>query len=99
MGLALTPYSAIRDGAYKLIFDWYGRLYLFDIESDPYEENNLADAYPIKTRVMTQKLLDWLSENIDKRYWPRLNADYKPEEEVREERFVDILSKYEVVND
>lgn len=28
---ALTPHSAIRDGDYKLIFDWYGRLHLYNI--------------------------------------------------------------------
>ena len=31
--LPLTPHSAIRDGDYKLIFDWYGRLHLYNIQN------------------------------------------------------------------
>jgi len=45
-GLPLTPHSAIREKDYKLIFDWYGRLHLFNMEQDPYEKNNLAKQMP-----------------------------------------------------
>ena len=39
--LMLTPNSAIREGDYKLIFDWYGRLKLYNIKKDISETNNL----------------------------------------------------------
>lgn len=76
-GHALTPHSAIRDGDYKLIFDWYGRLHLFDIEKDPYEVNNLSAKYPVKTKTLMDKLLAWLEENVENRYIPKLNRRYR----------------------
>ncbi|MEQ8239395.1 MAG: sulfatase [Cyclobacteriaceae bacterium] len=95
-GLPLTPHSAIREGDFKLIFDWYGRQYLFDIANDPYEENNLALTDQQRTDDLTRKLFTWLTENVDKRYWPRLNPDYQPQNEAREEEFVDLLETFNI---
>lgn len=91
---ALTPHSAIRDGDYKLIYDWYGRLYLYDVEKDPFEKHNLAEENPALKNVMFGKLMDWLKLNIDKRYWPSLNKNYNPKNEARKVPFVDMFSKY-----
>ena len=88
----LTPHSAIRDGDYKLIFDWYGRLYLYDIEHDPFEKNNLITENSELGNAMFDKLMDWLKLNIDKRYWPTLNENYNPKNEVRDTPFVDMFS-------
>ncbi len=93
-GYALTPHSAIRENDLKLIFDWYGRLYLFDLAKDPFEENNLADSYPVKTEVMMRKLVSWIGDNIEERYLPRVNPDYDPDKEVRDERFVNLFDVY-----
>ncbi|WP_139959698.1 sulfatase [Flavicella sediminum] len=92
--MALTPHSAIRDGDYKLIFDWYGRLYLYNIEKDPFEKNNLVTKRPELKEALFAKLMLWLTENIDKRYWPAINKDYKPQNEAREVPFVDLFSRY-----
>ncbi|WP_282147934.1 sulfatase [Algibacter lectus] len=91
---ALTPHSAIRDGDYKLIFDWYGRLYLYNLEKDPFEKHNLAEERPELKKEMFNKLMDWLKLNIDKRYWPSVNKNYNPKKEVREQPFVDLFSSY-----
>lgn len=91
-GHALTPHSAIRDGDYKLIFDWYGRLHLFDIEKDPYEVNNLSAKYPVKTKTLMDKLLAWLEENVENRYIPKLNPNYDPDKESRKEPFVNLYN-------
>ncbi|RED50119.1 sulfatase [Seonamhaeicola aphaedonensis] len=89
---ALTPHSAIRDGDYKLIFDWYGRLYLYNIEKDPYEKNNLITENPELKDTMFNKLMSWLKLNVDIRYWPTVNENYNPKKEVRDTPFVDMFS-------
>ena len=33
-GQPLTPHSAMRQGDYKLIFDWSGRLLLYNLKND-----------------------------------------------------------------
>tara|TARA_R110002049_G_scaffold247417_1_gene421638 strand:- start:11085 stop:12770 length:1686 start_codon:yes stop_codon:yes gene_type:complete len=89
-GYPLTPNSAIRDGDYKLIFDWYGRLYLYDIEKDPYEKNNLVLELPELADNLFNKLTNWLETNVEKRYWSTLNKNYNPKKEVRKTTFVDL---------
>lgn len=91
-GLPLTPHSAIRDGNYKLIFDWYGRLHLYDIEKDPYEKNDLENKMPVIRDLLFEKLTDWLSSNINKRYLPSKNPDYNPKKESRNKPFKDLFS-------
>lgn len=91
---ALTPHSAIRDGDYKLIYDWYGRLHLYNIEKDPFEKHNLIDNNPELKEALFAKLMDWLQLNIDKRYWPTVNKNYNPKKEVRDVPFVDMFSLY-----
>jgi arylsulfatase A-like enzyme len=90
-GQALTPHSAVRVGDDKLIFDWHGRLHLYDIAQDPYEKNDLAAATPELTEELFAKLISWLEANVDRRYWPVLNPEYKPEEEVRSQPFQNLL--------
>lgn len=83
----LTPHSAIREGNFKLIFDWYGRLRLYDIENDPFEKNDLSKTSPEQTKELFKKLKGWIKENIDKRYWPTLNPSYNADNEVRDKEF------------
>lgn len=90
--LALTPHSAIRKGHYKLIFDWYGRLYLFDLKNDPFERNNLYLSKKEKGDELFKELTTWLKNNVDKRYWPSKNVNYNAENEVRKTPFVDLFS-------
>ncbi|WP_299433904.1 sulfatase [uncultured Maribacter sp.] len=91
---ALTPHSAIREGDYKLIFDWYGRFHLYNIEEDPYEKNNLITENPELTDKMFNKLMSWLKLNVDKRYWPKINESYNPKKEVRDTPFIDRFSSF-----
>ena len=91
---ALTPHSAIRDGDYKLIFDWYGRFHLYNIKEDPFEKNDLASTKTVLREALFKKLMDWLKINIDERYWPTVNPDYNPVNEVRKEPFDDLFTHY-----
>lgn len=89
-GLALTPYSAIRKGDMKLIYDWNGRLYLYDIRKDPFEEHNLAEKQADVTRVLFRALADRLQKEVPAKYMPALNPDYDPAKEIRIRPFADL---------
>lgn len=91
---ALTPHSAIRDGDHKLIFDWHGRLHLYNIDQDPFEKNDLASKMPDLRDTLFVKLMGWLRINVDRRYWPVKNPDYNPKKEARETPFLDLFSKF-----
>lgn len=90
----LTPHSAIREGDYKLIFDWYGRLKLFNIANDINENHNLSKAMPEKTNELFAKLMNWLSTNVEKTYWPKVNTDYNAKKEVRVTPFINLVDIY-----
>ena len=90
-GFALTPHSAVRRGDYKLIFDWYGRLHLYDLVADPYEQNDLADRQLALRDELLEELLSWLQANVGKRYYPQLNPGYTPTEEARTVPFRNLL--------
>lgn len=91
-GYALTPHSAIRKGDFKLIFDWYGRLHLYDIQNNPFEKNDLYEARKEQGDALFKELILWLEDNVEKRYWPTLNPDYNPDKEVRKTPFKNLLS-------
>lgn len=90
----LTPHSAIREGDYKLIYDWYGRLQLFNIKKDISETKNLAFKKTKITRKLFADLIDWLDKNVEKQYLPTVNPNYIPSREVRKMPFVDLYSAY-----
>ena len=93
-GLPQAPQSAIREGDYKLIFDWHGRLKLFNIKEDISETNNLAKQMPELTNEMFGKLMDWLKTNAKETYWPKPNPDYNPDNEARDVTFVNLVEIY-----
>ena len=94
-GLPLTPHSAIRDGDYKLIFDWHGRLGLFNLAKDISETDNLVKEMPDKTNELFKKLMEWLKSEVKPTYWPSPNPEYKIENESRKVPYVDLVKIYE----
>lgn len=82
-GSPLTPHSAIRVGDLKLIWDWHGKLELYDIPKDPYEERDLSGTYPDKTRQLLAQLQTWLQTNVKPQYFPSLNPDYDAGQDTR----------------
>lgn len=56
-----TPSSALREGDFKLIefFEEGGRVELFNLKTDPHEENNLALLMPDKAAALTKTLRAW----------------------------------------
>ena len=92
-GLPPAPHSTIRQGDFKLIYDWSGRLYLHDLKADWREQNNLAREMPDKTRALFAQLNRWLDENVAAKYLPALNPAYDPAKEVRSYPFEDLRAK------
>jgi arylsulfatase A-like enzyme len=92
-GQPLAPHSAIREGDFKLIFDWSGKLLLYDLKQDWREEHNLADSQPEKARELFRKLNTWLDANVAPKYTPLLNPAYDAAKEVRPRPFVDLRQK------
>jgi arylsulfatase A-like enzyme len=93
-GLPSAPSSAIREGDWKLIFDWSGVLRLYNIAEDPFEKNELSEAMPEKAEMLFRKLNDWIDENVAVKYTPAINPDYDPSKESRSRPFVDLRRKY-----
>lgn len=75
-GLPLTPRSSIVQGDWKLIFDWHGKLELYNLAQDLSEQNNLADAQPEKAQILFGQLKTWLQENVEPHHFPTPNPDY-----------------------
>ena len=93
-GLPFTPHSAVRKGDYKLIFDWYGRLKLYNIRKDISEKNNLIRKMPAKTSELFALLLNYLEKNVEKKYWPTPNPGYDPATEVRKVPYIDLVKAF-----
>lgn len=93
-GLPLTPHSAILQGSDKLIHDWSGRLYLYDLAQDPSEQHNLAEKNPEKARELFVRLHDWIDAHVAVRYTPASNPDYDAAAEIRAAPFADLRRNY-----
>ena len=50
-GLPSAPSSAIREGDWKLIYDWSGKLRLYNIEADPFERKELSEKMPDRSGI------------------------------------------------
>ncbi len=88
--LPLTPFSGIRRGDYKLLWDWHGKLELYNIVKDPYENNDISAQMGQKRDDLFNKLHSWLLANVSKQYMPSRNKDYDESKDVRQYPFVDL---------
>lgn len=87
-GLPLTPHSAIRQGDYKLIWDWHGRLELYDVQNDPFESHDLAALENDRTDALFFALRSWLDQNVEPRYFPQLNPNYESGSDTPRSQFI-----------
>jgi arylsulfatase A-like enzyme len=88
--LPLTPRTAMRKGDYKLIWDWHGKLELYNIVEDPYEKKDLAQQQPEQTQALFKELKGWLKKNLKPHYMPVLNPDYDAAQDKRPYPFLDL---------
>jgi len=73
-----SPYAAVRTGDFKLI-EYYedGSLALYNVEDDPGESKDLAQAMPEKAAEMAKQLADWRVSVDAQMMTP--NPDYDPD--------------------
>lgn len=71
-----VPHSIIRSGDWKFIKRYSGnnKIELFNLNSDPYEQTNVANTYPDKVRELNEKLSAWLRHTNAK--MPIKNPDW-----------------------
>ena len=72
-----TPYSAVRDGDWRLV-EFYedGRVELYDLKADPDEQHDLAATEPKKAAELRSELHAWRSRVGAQA--PTPNPDYDP---------------------
>jgi len=88
--LPLTPRTAMRKGDYKLIWDWHGKVELYDIVNDPYEKDDAAAKLPELKNEMFKELQSWLKNNVAPHYMPELNPNYDATQDKRPYPFRDL---------
>lgn len=93
-GFPSAPSSAIRKGDWKLIFDWSGKLRLYNIADDPFEHDEVSDQNFEKAISLFRELNDWIDANVEEKYTPAINPDYDPTKESRARPFVDLRRKF-----
>lgn len=73
------PYTAIREGNWKLIEFLEGQPpEMFDLQADPQESTNLATSQPEKVEAMQSKLAAW-RRSVDAQMM-QPNPDFDPEQ-------------------
>ena len=91
--LPLTPHTAMRKGDHKLIWDWHGKLELYNIVDDPHEATNLSKQLPDLTQAMFNEMKDWLKKNVKPHYMPVLNPNYDASKDPRPYPFRDLTKR------
>ncbi len=62
-GPGIEPFTAIRQGKWKLIFFHDGQRYeLYDLENDIGETNNVCAEFPVVCQTMQKKLVTWAKD-------------------------------------
>ena len=74
-----ATWACLRKGAYKLHYDYHGKVELYNIAEDICEENDLVKEEPRRALDMLVQLTDWLSDNCNSAYLPKPNPDFDPE--------------------
>ncbi len=61
-------YFGVREGRFKYVYNaTRGRDRLYDLDVDPLEQNNIAEAHPDESRRLRQRLAAWLSYQKSKK--------------------------------
>ncbi|MGB0372895.1 MAG: sulfatase [Opitutales bacterium] len=88
--LPLTPHTGMRKGDYKLLWDWHGKLDLYNIVEDPYETKDLSKQLLELTHSMFEEMQSWLKANVKRHYMPQYNTAYEASGDKRPYPFRDL---------
>ena len=71
-----ATWATLRKGDYKLHYDYHGKVELYNITEDIFEENDLVKNQPMMAHNMLVQLTDWLKTNCNETYLPIANPDF-----------------------
>ena len=71
-----ATWATLRKGDYKLHYDYHGKVELYNIAEDMFEQNNLVKNQPMMAHDMLVQLTDWLKANCNETYLPVANPDF-----------------------
>jgi len=74
-----ATWATLRKGDYKLHYDYQGKVELYNIAEDMFEEKNLVTQQPERSLSMLVQLTGWLKGNCNPEYLPKPNPDFNPE--------------------
>ncbi len=74
-----ASWAALRQGDFKLHYDYQGKVERYNIAEDISEKNNLAHAQPKLALTMLDDLTDWLRTDCNAVYLPKANPDFNPQ--------------------
>lgn len=80
---------AVRKGRYKMLLSGYkGEFFLFDIENDPYEHENLAMKMPEKLEELKADYAEWTLGTVPAK-WQDPHAENCKREEAKRQEYID----------
>ncbi|UXP32049.1 sulfatase-like hydrolase/transferase [Reichenbachiella agarivorans] len=83
---------AVRKDNYKLVMSAYKeKTFLFDLESDPYEHNDLSAEQPEKVQELLAAYMEWNRENVVPK-WDDPHASNVSKEETKRQEVLDRAS-------
>lgn len=77
-----ATWATLRKGDYKLHYDYQGKVELYNIAEDMFEENDLAQTQAKMAHDMLVQLTDWLKANCNEAYLPKPNPNFDPHGEL-----------------
>ncbi len=80
---------ALRQGNLKMVYSAFKHdFFLFDLDKDPYEQNNLAKVYPEKLEAMKNVHADWNAELMNA-LWSDPHEENIIKEEAKRQSYID----------
>jgi len=73
-----ASWATLRQGDYKLHYDYHGKVELYNIAKDISENNDLTRSEPQRAHDMLVQLVEWLAENCHPAYLPHPNPRFQP---------------------
>ena len=77
-----ATWATLRRGDYKVHYDYHGKVELYNIARDMFEENDLVTTEPKLAHDLLVQLTDWLTANCNEAYLPMPNAQFNPHGEL-----------------